>query len=160
MSSAAARLCPLASISDATVKPSGSLCRKIATNTTLPSHVDTKNAEAIATPSKNVWITRPEQRRVTRVRAGNLLVVGLLAKMEMRRDGVLEKVHHEISRQDENENRAGVAEEVRRGPPAQLQGLRNHFHQRRGQHESGAESDEIPQIKVGPVAAGRSASRR
>src|SRR6266403_2281933 len=46
--------CPLASTTDATVNPSGSLCRNTATKITAPSHVETKKPAAIATPSKNV----------------------------------------------------------------------------------------------------------
>ena len=48
------RPCPLASTADATVNPSGSLCKKTATKTTVPSQVDIRNPDAIATPSKNV----------------------------------------------------------------------------------------------------------
>src|SRR5713101_6400196 len=46
--------CPLASTPAATVKPSGSLCKNTATKITAPSHVETRNPAAIATPSKNV----------------------------------------------------------------------------------------------------------
>src|SRR6266851_9426622 len=51
--------CPLASTTDATVNPSGSLCRNTAKNITAPSHVETRNPAAIATPSKKVWIVSP-----------------------------------------------------------------------------------------------------
>src|SRR3984957_5171744 len=56
---AARRLCPLANINDATVNPSGSLWRNIARKITNPSEVETRRPDAIATPSKNVWITSP-----------------------------------------------------------------------------------------------------
>src|SRR5258707_3040048 len=46
--------CPLASTTDATVNPSGSLCRNTAKNITAPSQVETRNPAATATPSKNV----------------------------------------------------------------------------------------------------------
>ena len=49
------------------------------------------------------------------MRVRHLLVMRLFAKMEMRRHRMLEKMHHEISREDENENRVGVVEKMR-GP--------------------------------------------
>ena len=45
---------PPASITDATVKPSGTLCRKTAIKMIHPSQLETINPDAIATPSKNV----------------------------------------------------------------------------------------------------------
>ena len=53
------RLCPLASMTDAIVNPSGILCRKMATKMTHPSQFETMNPEAIAMPSKKVWMTNP-----------------------------------------------------------------------------------------------------
>src|SRR5436853_3029565 len=47
---------PLASITEAAVKPSGILCRKTARKIIHPSQVETKKPEAIAIPSKNVWM--------------------------------------------------------------------------------------------------------
>ena len=109
---AAARLCPLASISDATVNPSGILCRKIATKITPPSQVETskpgRNRHAVEKRVDH----QAEQRRITRVRVRNLLVMRFFAKMKMRREGVLEKMHQEIAREDEHENRVGVVEKI------------------------------------------------
>ena len=53
------RLRPLASITDAMVKPSGILCRKTAMKMTQPSQLETMKPEAMAMPSKNVWMSRP-----------------------------------------------------------------------------------------------------
>ena len=50
---------PLASMTDDTVKPSGTLCRKMARKTIHPSQLETRKPDAIAMPSKNEWITRP-----------------------------------------------------------------------------------------------------
>src|ERR1035437_2063158 len=59
--SAASLLCPPASMTLAAVKPSGILCRKIATKSTQPSHVDTTNPDPMATPSKNVCVANPSR---------------------------------------------------------------------------------------------------
>ena len=56
---AARLLRPPASITLATVKPSGTLCRNTAKNSTHPSHRDTTNPDPIAIPSKNVCTARP-----------------------------------------------------------------------------------------------------
>ncbi len=56
---AAPRLWPLASITDATVKPSGSLCSRMAMKMIQPSQEDSTKPEAMATPSKREWDARP-----------------------------------------------------------------------------------------------------
>ncbi len=56
---AALRVLPLASITEATVNPSGSLCRKMATKISHPSHSEMMNQDAIAIPSKNVCVINP-----------------------------------------------------------------------------------------------------
>src|SRR5262249_38592522 len=53
------RLFPDASITDATVEPSGILCRNTARKITQPSQFETRNPEVMAIPSKNVWIISP-----------------------------------------------------------------------------------------------------
>ena len=83
-----------------------------------------------------------------------LIVVGLLPKMKMRRHRMLEKMDQEISREQEDEHAAGVAEENRRMVRLQLHGFRKHFDERRRQHESGAQRDEILQKAMRPLAAG------
>src|ERR1700679_3873345 len=57
--SAAARLCPLASMTEATVKPSGSLCNRMATKMIQPNQEESTKPEAMATPSKREWAARP-----------------------------------------------------------------------------------------------------
>ena len=53
------RLRPLASMTDAMVNPSGILCRKMARKMTHPSQLETMKPEAIAMPSKKVWMISP-----------------------------------------------------------------------------------------------------
>jgi hypothetical protein len=48
------RLRPLASMIEATVKPSGILCRKTARKMIQPSQLETMKPEAMAIPSKKV----------------------------------------------------------------------------------------------------------
>ena len=54
---------PVASMSDPTAKPSGSLCRSTATKRTTPSGRLIRKPEAMATPSKKVWMARPARPR-------------------------------------------------------------------------------------------------
>src|SRR6202167_6771093 len=57
--SAATRLWPLASMTEATVNPSGSLCSRIATKMIQPSQVESTKPEAMATPSNRECAARP-----------------------------------------------------------------------------------------------------
>src|ERR1700678_3163177 len=57
--SAALRLWPLASITDATVKPSGNLCSRMAMKMIQPSQEESTKPDAMATPSKREWAARP-----------------------------------------------------------------------------------------------------
>src|SRR5437660_956749 len=54
-----ALLFPLASMTDVTVEPSGILCRKTARKTIQPNQLETRNADAMAMPSKKVWMISP-----------------------------------------------------------------------------------------------------
>src|ERR1700689_1331009 len=56
---AAARLWPLASITEATVKPSGSLCRRMAIKMIQPSQEERTKPDAMATPSNKEWAAKP-----------------------------------------------------------------------------------------------------
>src|SRR5438094_638018 len=58
--SAAPRECPPASMMDAIVKPSGSLCSMTARKRTAPSDALTMKPAAIATPSNTVCTPRPK----------------------------------------------------------------------------------------------------
>jgi hypothetical protein len=58
---AARRLRPPAIITLATVKPSGILCRKMAKKSTQPSQFESAKPEPMATPSKKVWVARPNR---------------------------------------------------------------------------------------------------
>src|SRR5271168_2995727 len=57
--SAATRLWPLASMTEATVNPSGSLCSRMATKMIQPNQEEITKPEAMATPSKREWAARP-----------------------------------------------------------------------------------------------------
>ena len=57
--SAVRRLRPEASITEATVKPSGTLCRKMAKKISHPSRVDSTNPQPIATPSSSACAASP-----------------------------------------------------------------------------------------------------
>src|ERR1700733_10542200 len=57
--SAALRLWPLASITEATVKPSGSLWSRMATKIIQPSQEESTKPEAMATPSNSEWAASP-----------------------------------------------------------------------------------------------------
>ena len=104
------RLCPLASISDATVNPSGILCRKIATKITPAEPRGNEQARCNRHAVEKRVDHQAQQRGVTRMRVRNFFVMRLLAEMKMRRHRVLEKMHQQISRENEHEDRAGVAE--------------------------------------------------
>src|SRR5438067_13034979 len=56
---AAARDLPAANITEATAKPSGILCINTARKISQPSLPETRNPEAMAMPSKKVWIISP-----------------------------------------------------------------------------------------------------
>ena len=102
-SSAAARtaLCfplPLASTTEATVNPSGSLWRKTARKITAPSQGDEeprRNRDAV----KKGVNRKAQQNRVARMKAVNLFGVGFFTEMKMRRQGVLKKVDEEVADQ-------------------------------------------------------------
>ena len=72
---------------------------------TPPSQLETSNPEAMATPSKKVWMHQSEQRRVAGVGVSHFVVMLLFAEMKMRRHGVLEKMNQEISGKHQQENR-------------------------------------------------------
>ena len=82
------------------------------------------------------------------------MLVGFFAEMKMRGEGVLEKMYEEVAAEDQKENRVGAGVETRRGIAAKLQRFGNHFEQCGGQHEAGAERDEIMQIAARPFAMG------
>ena len=48
-------------------------------------------------PSKNVWISKPDQNRISLVRMDELVGVGFFSKVEMRGDGVLEEMDEQVS---------------------------------------------------------------
>jgi len=82
-----------------------------------------------------------DQNRVSLVSMDELVGVGFFAEVEMRSDSVLEEMDEQVSEQDE---KSGVR-------AAQLDALRHHFDQRRGQHESCAERHEVAQVRVFPM---------
>src|ERR1700733_268368 len=56
---AAPRLWPLANITEATVKPSGSLCKRMAMKIIQPSQEERTKPDAMATPSNKECAARP-----------------------------------------------------------------------------------------------------
>ena len=136
-------LCPLASISDATVNPSGILCKKIAIKIIPPSHVETSKSGRDRDPVEKSVDHQAKQSCVARVRVRHLIVVSLFPKMKMRSHRMLEKMHQEISGQKKNEDGVCIAEENGRMILLQLHRFGEHFDERRRQHESGTQRDEI-----------------
>src|ERR1035438_605716 len=82
-----------------------------------------------------------EQHGVSLVGVHELVVMRFLAKMEVRRDRMLEEVDDEIAQQHKK----------RRRPSAQLEAFWNHLDQGCGQHESRAQRDKVAQIAPLPV---------
>src|SRR6195256_2615091 len=65
-----------------------------------------------------------------------LVGVGFLSKVEMRRDRVLKKMDKQVSPEDE---KSGV-------PATQMDALRHHLDERRRQHETCAERNEVAEV--------------
>ena len=84
---------------------------------------------------------QPDQNRISLVRMHELIGVSFFSKVEMRRDGVLEEMDEQVSEQDK---KPGIR-------PTQLNAGGHHFDQRRRQHETGAERDEVAQVGALPV---------
>src|SRR4030081_2939611 len=70
-----------------------------------------------------------------------LVGVGFLSKVEMRRDRVLKKMDKQVSPEDE---KSGV-------PATQMDALRHHLDQCRRQHETCAEGDEVAEVGTLPM---------
>ena len=118
---------------DVTVKPSGILCRKTARKMIQPSQLETRKPEAIAIPSKKVWIMSPMSTdKLFRLLSNSCGCVSS-PKVEVRANGVLEEVNDQVA--DKYQQRSGVS--------AQLKAGRNHFDDRRGQHEARSQGDKI-----------------
>ena len=83
-----------------------------------------------------------EHGQPARGRSQQCLGVGLLAEVEMRREGVLEEVHTEVAEEDEQ---IGVGDVGR---------LRQHPHERGGQHEPGPTRHEVAQGGVAVLVGG------
>src|SRR5258708_22861383 len=83
-----------------------------------------------------------EEDGISLVRVDELILVRLFAEVEVGRDRMFEKVNDEVTKQNQ-EGRAASA---------QFEALRNHLYQRRGQHESCTEGDEVSQVAPLPVA--------
>jgi len=94
---------PLASMMEEAVETSGTLCRITARKMIQPSQPEIKKPEAIAMPSKNVWITRPKKHGITAPPFWQILPrASLSPKWKMASDSVFEEVHQEITHQDQN----------------------------------------------------------
>src|ERR1700687_5827967 len=84
---------------------------------------------------------QPDQNRIAFMRVDELVGMGLFSKVEMRGDGVLEKMDEQVSGEDE---KSGIT-------ATKLNALRYHFDQRRRQHETCAERDEVTQVGTVPM---------
>ena len=99
------RLCPLASISDATVNPSGILCRKIARKITAAEPRRNQQPRRDGHAVEKRVDHQAQQRRIARVRVGNLLVMRLFAKVKMRRQRCARRNARGNIRRGRKENR-------------------------------------------------------
>ena len=76
------------------------------------------------------------------MRVDELVGVSFFSKVEMRGDGVLEEMNKQVSSQDE---KSGVR-------ATQMDALRHHFDQRRRQHETCPERDEVAEVGALPIS--------
>jgi len=74
-----------------------------------------------------------QQHGISFVRMHELIFVGLFAKVEVRRDRMLEEVNDEVAEQKLRCRRSA----------AQFQTFGNHLNQRCGQHESGTQRNKV-----------------
>ena len=82
-----------------------------------------------------------DQNRVSFVSMHELVGVGFFSKVEMRGDGVLEEMDEQVSAEDE---KSGIG-------ATQLNALRHHLDERRRQHETCAERDEVAEVGALPI---------
>ena len=114
------------------------MARKI----TPPSQPETKKSGSDGHAVKKCVNRKSEQRGNSGVIRHKMLDVRFFAEMEMRRQGVLEKMNDEIS--DEHEKIGAVARQGHR--------FGKNFENRRGQHEARAQRQKIFQVLPRPFA--------
>ena len=81
---------------------------------TPPSHVETSKPGRDRHAVEKRVDHQAEQRRIARVRVRHFFVMRFFAEMKMRRNRMLEEVHQEISREDEEENHVVLAANAKR----------------------------------------------
>ena len=81
------------------------------------------------------------QDRVSLVRMHELVSVRFFPEVEMRGDGVLEKMNEQVSAKNE---KSGVGS-------TQMNALRHHLDERRRQHESSSERNEVAKVRPLPM---------
>src|ERR1700692_4274170 len=82
-----------------------------------------------------------DQNRISLVRMHALVGVGFFSTVKSRSDGVLEEMDKQVSPEDE---KPGI-------PAPQMDALRHHFDQRRRQHETCSERDEVAEVGTLPM---------
>ena len=82
-----------------------------------------------------------QQNRIAVMTAYKLIRMGFFSEMKMRGDSMLEEMNDQITEQDQK----------CRAPATQFETGGNDFYDRRGQHESGAERDEVLQVSAFPM---------
>jgi hypothetical protein len=93
------RLCPLASMTEATVNPSGILCRKMAKKIIHPSPFEKPGGDGNSV--KESVDDQTDQYGISFVSVSELLFVGFFAEMEVWSDGVFEKVDDQVTQQNQ-----------------------------------------------------------
>src|SRR5208283_2216255 len=92
-------------------------------------------------PIEKCMNQQPDQDRVSLMSMDELVSVSFFSEVEMRSHRVLEKVDEQVSAKDK---KSGIR-------AAKLDALRHHFDQRRRQHETRPERDEVAQVGALPI---------
>ena len=140
--SAVRRLCPLASMSEATVKPSGNLVQNNRQKNHAAQPAGNQKPGGNRHAVKKSVNGEPEQCGNSGVLRHKMLDVRFFSEMEMRRERVLKKMNDEISDQHEE-----IREASRQGHR-----LGENLENGRGQHEARAERQKIFQVLARPFA--------
>src|SRR6202030_1496608 len=84
---------------------------------------------------------QPDQNRISLVRMHELVSMRFFSKVEMRRDRMLKEMDEQVSREDKKPT-------IR---ASELDALRHHLDQRRRQHETCSERDEVAEVGTLPM---------
>ena len=136
------RLRPLASITEATVNPSGILWRKTARKMIHPSQFETRKPDSDGDAVEEGVNDQSDQDGIAFVGMNEFVLVCFFAEVEVGRDGVLEEMNDQVAEQDQ-EGCVTSAEFEARG---------YNLDQRRGQHESSTQGNEVSEVAPLPVS--------